>query len=45
MKLKTSNSKTMNTKFTMTFRDMENFIRYYDEDDKYLIERWIMDLE
>jgi len=34
-----------NTRFTMTFRDVEDSIRQYNGDDKYPVERWIMDIE
>lgn len=29
----------------MTFRDVENFIRHYNGDEKYPVERWIVDFE
>jgi len=34
-----------NAKFTMTFRDVEDSIRRYNGDDKYPVERWIMDIK
>jgi len=32
-------------RFAMTFRDVEDSIRRYNGDDKYPVERWIMDIE
>lgn len=29
----------------MTFRDVEDSIRHFDGDEKYPVERWIMDIE
>jgi len=34
-----------NARFTMTFRNVEDSIRRYNGDDKYPVERWIMDIE
>ncbi|XP_018357329.1 PREDICTED: uncharacterized protein LOC108757418 [Trachymyrmex cornetzi] len=40
-----TNPRVTNAKFTMTFRDVEDSIRHYNGDDKYPMERWIMDIE
>lgn len=33
------------TKFTMTFRDVEDSIRHFDGDEKYPVKQWIEDIE
>lgn len=38
-------AREVSTKFTMTFRDVEDSIRHFNGDEKYPVERWIMDIE